>query len=100
MGSGAMTLRTKFHKDWFRHSKDNGGDTQTHTHTHTEQRDLISLLYFFKIRQKAKNLSGESVNKERGNNLRATGTWHVSRILVMKKLEHKQQARFTISALL
>jgi hypothetical protein len=28
-----------------------GGDTQTHTHTHGEQRDLISLLYIFKIRK-------------------------------------------------
>jgi hypothetical protein len=28
-----------------------GGDTQTHTHTHGQQRDLISLLYFFKIRK-------------------------------------------------
>jgi hypothetical protein len=32
-------------KDWFRHSKVNKGDTQTNR----QQRDLISLLYFFKI---------------------------------------------------
>jgi hypothetical protein len=59
MGSGAV-IRTKFHKDWFRHSKVNRwGDTQTdrdtHTHTHThantQQRDLISLLDSFKIRK-------------------------------------------------
>jgi hypothetical protein len=34
LGSGAMIYNTKFHKDWFRHSKVNGGreefkETQT-----------------------------------------------------------------------
>jgi hypothetical protein len=38
-------IHTKFHKDWFRHSKANRGET------HRQQRDLISLLYFFKIRK-------------------------------------------------
>jgi hypothetical protein len=33
MGSGAMIIHTKFHKDWFRHSKVDRGDTQTHRHT-------------------------------------------------------------------
>jgi hypothetical protein len=28
-----------------------GGDTDTHKHTHIQQRDLISLFYFFKIRK-------------------------------------------------
>jgi hypothetical protein len=40
-------MGTKFHKDWFRLSKVNRGDTNTHG----QQRDLISLLYFFKIRK-------------------------------------------------
>jgi hypothetical protein len=38
MGSGS-----KFHKDWFRHSKFNRGETQTHR----EHGDGISLLLFF-----------------------------------------------------
>jgi hypothetical protein len=42
-------MSTQFHKDWFRLSKVNRGDTQTHRHG--QQRDLISLFYFFKIRQ-------------------------------------------------
>jgi hypothetical protein len=25
MGSGTITIRAKFHKDWFRHSNNNGG---------------------------------------------------------------------------
>jgi hypothetical protein len=37
-------IHTEFHKDWFRHSEVNRGDTQTHT----QQRDRISLLSFFK----------------------------------------------------
>jgi hypothetical protein len=41
-GSGA-----KFHEYWFRLSKVNRGDTQTHR----QQRDLINILYFFKIRK-------------------------------------------------
>jgi hypothetical protein len=31
--------------------KVNRGDTQTHTYTHRQQRDPISLLYFFGIRK-------------------------------------------------
>jgi hypothetical protein len=45
-------IRTKFHKDLFRCSKVNkGGYTDTHANkqTHEQQRDLMSLLYFFKI---------------------------------------------------
>jgi hypothetical protein len=37
MGSGAMIIHTKFHKDWFRHSKVNMGgfaDTQTAWKSH------------------------------------------------------------------
>jgi hypothetical protein len=34
-------MRTKFRKDWFRHSKVNRGDT------HTQQCDLISIFCFF-----------------------------------------------------
>jgi hypothetical protein len=37
-------ISTKFHKDWFRDSNVNRGDTQTHR----QQRDLIGLLNFFK----------------------------------------------------
>jgi hypothetical protein len=33
MGSGAHDIRTKFHKNWFRHSKVNRGDTHTQTAT-------------------------------------------------------------------
>jgi hypothetical protein len=41
MGSGAM-IYTKFHKNWFRHSKTNRrGDSQT-----SRQHNLISLLLF------------------------------------------------------
>jgi hypothetical protein len=39
---------TKFHKDLFRRSKGNGGDT------HRQHGDIISLLYFFKIRKVGK----------------------------------------------
>jgi hypothetical protein len=55
---GSVTVIYSFvcvHKDSFRRSKVNGGGIHTHTHTHThkhthgQQRDLISLLYFFKI---------------------------------------------------
>jgi hypothetical protein len=37
------TIHTKFHKDWFRHSKANVGYWQTHSH----HGDNISLLSFF-----------------------------------------------------
>jgi hypothetical protein len=33
-----------------------GGDIQTHTQTDTQQRDVISLLYFFKIRKVGKKM--------------------------------------------
>jgi hypothetical protein len=39
MGSG-VTIHTKFHKDWCRHSKVDRGDTQTYR----QQGDLISLV--------------------------------------------------------
>jgi hypothetical protein len=45
-------MSTKFHKDWFRLSKVSKRNTQ--------QRDLISLLYFFKIRK----VSYELMNPE------------------------------------
>jgi hypothetical protein len=38
IGSGVQKLIRRIHR-------------HTHTHTHTQQRDLISLLYFFKIRK-------------------------------------------------
>jgi hypothetical protein len=41
-------MHTKFHKDWFGRSKVNRGDTHTYTYG---WRDLINLLYFFKIRK-------------------------------------------------
>jgi hypothetical protein len=41
MGSGATVyIHTNFHKDWFRHSKVNRGDSQTHR----QHGDRISLL--------------------------------------------------------
>jgi hypothetical protein len=48
MGSGAMIYIPGFIKIGYGHSKVDGGDTQTYTHR--QQSDLISLLYFFKIR--------------------------------------------------
>jgi hypothetical protein len=55
MGSGAMIYEyiSGFIKDWFRYLKFVSEDTHTHKQTnkdtHTQQRDLISILYFFKI---------------------------------------------------
>jgi hypothetical protein len=43
MGSGAMIyIPTKFHKDWFNHSKVDKGDTQTYR----QHDDRISFLLF------------------------------------------------------
>jgi hypothetical protein len=42
-----VEMGTKFHKDWFRHSKVDGGDSQTHR----QYDDCISLFYSFKIRK-------------------------------------------------
>jgi hypothetical protein len=39
------TIYILFHKDWFRHSKVDRGDTDTYIHT--QQGDLISPLLFF-----------------------------------------------------
>jgi hypothetical protein len=41
MGVMFHDMHTKFHKDWFRHSKVDRG-------THRQRSDLISLLIFFK----------------------------------------------------
>jgi hypothetical protein len=49
MGSGAVIYVPSFIKIGSGVQKLKGGDTQTHTHG--QQRDLISLLYFFKIRK-------------------------------------------------
>jgi hypothetical protein len=46
MGSGAM-IYTKFHKDWFRHSKVDRKNTQTLR----QHGGLISLLAFFKNKE-------------------------------------------------
>jgi hypothetical protein len=51
MGSGAVIYVQSFIQIGSGVQKLIGGNKQTHTHTHTEQRDLISLLYFFKIRK-------------------------------------------------
>jgi hypothetical protein len=54
-------IRTKFHKDWFRHSKVNRGET----HTHGEQRDLTSLLYFFQNKEsRLKNKASRKVGDQ------------------------------------
>jgi hypothetical protein len=45
-GLRCRDIRTKFHKDCFRHSKVNRGGGM-HRHTHRQQVDLISLLLFF-----------------------------------------------------
>jgi hypothetical protein len=55
-------MHTKFHKDWFRQSKVNKGETdkhtytraraRTHTHTHTHTGDLASLLLFFQNKER------------------------------------------------
>jgi hypothetical protein len=49
MGSDAVIYITKFHKDWFRHSKVNGwrDDSQTHKY----HGDCISLLLFFQNKE-------------------------------------------------
>jgi hypothetical protein len=49
MGSGAVIYVPSFIKIGSGVQRLTGGDTQTHTHR--QQRDLISLLYFFKIRK-------------------------------------------------
>jgi hypothetical protein len=41
-------IHTKFNKDWFTNFEVDGGGV---TDTHRQQRDLISLLYFFKLRK-------------------------------------------------
>jgi hypothetical protein len=51
MGSGAVIYVPSFIKIGSGVKKLIGGGGYTHTHTHGEQRDLISLLYFFKIRK-------------------------------------------------
>jgi hypothetical protein len=43
MGSVALEILTKFHKEWLRHLKVGKGDSQTHR----QHGDLISLLSFF-----------------------------------------------------
>jgi hypothetical protein len=53
MGSGTMILHTKFHNNWFRHSKVDKGNSQAYR----QHRDIISLLLFFQ-------------NKESGSNVR------------------------------
>jgi hypothetical protein len=55
MGSGAVIYVPSFMKIGSGVQKLMGRDTLTHTqpdtHTHGQPRDLISLLYFFKIRK-------------------------------------------------
>jgi hypothetical protein len=53
MGSGALIYVTSFIKIGSGIQKLIGGGIRRHTHIHTQrqQRDLISLLYFFKIRK-------------------------------------------------
>jgi hypothetical protein len=41
-----LDIHTKFHKDWFNHSKVNRGG-YSYRERHTQQGDLISLLLFF-----------------------------------------------------
>jgi hypothetical protein len=43
-------IRARFHKDWFRRSEVNTGGN-TDANTHEQQRDIISLCHFFKIRK-------------------------------------------------
>jgi hypothetical protein len=50
MGSGAVIYVASFIKIGSGVQK-LMGEGDTHTHTHGQQRDLISLLYFFKIRK-------------------------------------------------
>jgi hypothetical protein len=48
VGSAAMIYISSFYKDWFRHSKvDGGGDLQTRI----QYGDFIGLLYFLKIEE-------------------------------------------------
>jgi hypothetical protein len=47
MDSGATIHYTNFHKDWFRHSKVNRGDSQTHR----QHGDRISLRLFFENKE-------------------------------------------------
>jgi hypothetical protein len=60
MGSGAVIYVPSFIKIGSGVQKLIGEDTQTHTHR--QQRDLISLLYFFKIRKvDEKYIGGDSI---------------------------------------
>jgi hypothetical protein len=45
-GLRCLDTHTKFHKDWFSHSKTNRRNTYTDADTHREQGDLIRLLSF------------------------------------------------------
>jgi hypothetical protein len=51
MGSGAVIYVPNFIKIGSGVQKLKGIHSHTHTHTHGQQRDLISLLNFFKIRK-------------------------------------------------
>jgi hypothetical protein len=51
MGSGAVIYVPSFIEIGSGIQKLMGGRIHTHTHTHGQKRDLISLLYFFKIRK-------------------------------------------------
>jgi hypothetical protein len=58
MGSGALILHAKFHKDCFSHLKVIKGDT----YTHRQQNYLISLLLLFQIKEsRLKNLECTTV---------------------------------------
>jgi hypothetical protein len=51
MGSGAVIYVPRFIQIGSSIQKVIGGYTNKHTHIYGQQRDLISLLYFFKIRK-------------------------------------------------
>jgi hypothetical protein len=62
-GVSCHDIHTKFHKDWFSHSKVNRGKhIQTDTHTHTQHDDLISLFLFFE--NKESKLKRSRITKE------------------------------------
>jgi hypothetical protein len=57
MDSGSVIYVPSFIKIGLGIQKLIGGDTQTHTHTRRQQRDLISLLYFFQNEESGLKIS-------------------------------------------
>jgi hypothetical protein len=56
-------MHAKFHKDWLRHSKVDGGDTQKHR----QQGDFINLLSIFKYKESRLKCTISTLNNNNNN---------------------------------